>query len=203
MWAAAGPAAVDSTGGAAARGGQGPRWGLSTLQQARSSRARTWRVQQHVGLVQLVQVRLVKGRLGDRRQLLQQRHPAATRTGRCLSALASTGSHSSQHMDEDVGHSLTTAEATALFLIYTHDGQAMGVMVLATLSTCRHAPRAPGVHGAGAQEPERPDHVGQLLRLEAVPVAQAVEADGLQQLPARVVEQPRKAPHAVCRVLLL
>ena len=57
------------------------------------------------------------------------------------------------------------------------------------------------MRGAGAQEGEGPDHVGQLLGLEAVPVAQAVQADGLQQLRARVVEQPREAPHAVGCVL--
>lgn len=55
---------------------------------------------------------------------------------------------------------------------------------------------------AGTEEGEGPDHVGQLLGLEAVPVAQAVQADGLQQLRARVMEQPRKAPDAVCCVLL-
>ena len=60
---------------------------------------------------------------------------------------------------------------------------------------------SPGVRGAGAQEGESPDHVGQLLWLEAVPVAQAIQADGLQQLRAGVVEQPRKAPHAVGGVL--
>ena len=60
---------------------------------------------------------------------------------------------------------------------------------------------SPGVRGAGAQEGEGPDHVGQLLGLEAVPVAQAVQADGLQQLRARVVKQPREAPHTVGCVL--
>ena len=60
---------------------------------------------------------------------------------------------------------------------------------------------APGVRGAGAQEGQGPDHVGQLLGLEAVPVAQAVQADRLQQLRTRVVEQPRKTPHAVSGVL--
>ena len=60
---------------------------------------------------------------------------------------------------------------------------------------------APGIRVAGLQHGQAPQHVGQLLRLEPVPVAQQVQRRRLEQVVRRQVVQLGKAPYRVADVL--